>query len=232
MDAAGFGGRVVVVTGAAGRLGRLVAGALEEEGAQVAALVRTGAEARLVPVGPGSQVRSYPCDVTDESSVRGGFRQIAEQWGRVDALVHTVGAWAATPLLDTSAEAWEHLVRVNLLSTFLCFREAARLMGAGEGGSLVAVASMQGADRGAAGQSAYSAAKAGVIRIVESAARELAGQGITARAVAPSTILFDEDGTPGVRAGTVVRLCLDCARPGSLLPSGAVIRAYGTATES
>lgn len=231
MENAGFQGRVAVVTGASGRLGREVSAAFEDEGAQVAAIVRRGADARLVPVSPGSRVRAFPCDVTDESSVRETFAQIAEQLGRVDALVHTVGAWASTPLLETSADEWERLIRVNLLSTFLCFREAARIMAVGDGGGLVAIASGQGADRGVANQSAYSAAKAGVIRLIESTARELADEGITARAVAPSTILYDDDGTPGVPVRTVVRLCVDCSHPESNIPTGAVIRAYGTATD-
>ena len=130
MERKALSGRVAVVTGASGRLGRLVTEAFEDEGFQVAALVRTGADARLVPVSPGSRVRSYACDATDESSVGEAFGQLANDLGRVDALVHTVGTWGATPILETGGEDWERLVRLNLFSTFLCFREAARIMAA------------------------------------------------------------------------------------------------------
>lgn len=231
MDERDFLGRVAVVTGASGRLGRLVTAAFQEEGAQVAALVRTEADARLVPVVPGSTVRTVACDVTDAASVQKAFARVAEEFGRVDALAHTVGGWARTPLLETPAGEWERILRINLLSTWHCFREAARIMAAADGGGLVAIASSQGADRGIAGQSAYAAAKAGVIRLVESAAEELASHGITARAVAPSTILYGGETSPGVPARTVVRLCLDCAHPDAVVPSGSVLRAYGTAAD-
>jgi len=65
MERKAVSGRVAVVTGASGRLGRLVTEAFEDDGFQVAALVRTGADARLVPVSPGSRVRTYACDATD-----------------------------------------------------------------------------------------------------------------------------------------------------------------------
>lgn len=221
--------RVVAVTGATGRLGRLVVQALEEERAHVAAFVRTDPEARLVPVAGDSRVRPFVCDVTDGASVASAFEAVAAEFGRVDALIHTVGMWAMTPLLDTSPDAWRHVVDVNLWSTYLCFRSAARLMTAGDGGALVAVASAQGADRGAAGQSAYSAAKGGLVRLVEATADELAGHGVRVRAVAPSTILFGGETGEGVPARAVVRLCLDAAVADAAIPTGSIIRAYGTA---
>lgn len=238
-------GRVVVVTGAAGRLGRRVVARMLEGGARVAALDRD--EDALMQgqatAAAREHVRSYAADATDEAAVRDAFARIREDSGRIDALVHTVGTWAARPLLETSLDEWEGLVRLNLSSAFLCFREAARHMQeqateeqaerdepGGAAGRLIGIASGQGADRGAARQGAYSASKAGVIRLVEAAADELEGTGITAHAIAPSMILFgDEDaGQEGVPAAHVARLCAYlCTDAGAAL-NGATLRAYGT----
>lgn len=218
--------RVAAVTGASGRLGRMTVDAFLERGATVIALGRSGA-ARAAS-GERPRVEAVHCDVLDPESVRDAFEHVALQHGRLDALVHTVGAWGMTPLLESDADDWDRLVRVNLHSTYLCFREAARVMAAGEGGGLVAITAAQGADRGVGGQSAYSVAKAGVVRLVEAVADELADRNVTARAVAPSTILYGNETGSGVPAEAIVRLCVDCASPRAPFPSGAVVRAYGS----
>src|SRR5690606_29863362 len=116
-----------------------------------------------------------------------------------------------------------------LTSTFLCFRAAVRLMQADRsGGRLVAIASRQGADGGVAEQAAYSASKAGVVRLVEAVAAEYAGTGITAAAVAPSTILFGGAGA-GVPAEQVAALCAYLCSDDGAAHAGTVVRAFGSA---
>ena len=215
-------GRVVVVTGAAGRLGRRMMHRFADEGATVAACDRDPCR---LPGGTPGQV--FKADVANEAEVVAGFRQIGDTFGSIDALVHTVGAWDGRPFLDTSLGAWEKIVRVNLTSAFLCFREAARLM-QGRGGRLIGIASGQGADRGRAQQGGYSAAKAGVVRLVEAVAEEFEGTGITAHAIAPSFILFDEaDDQKGVPVSDLIDLAVYLCGPAGASLNGATLRAYG-----
>lgn len=212
---------VVIVTGAGGRLGELLVPRLQTEGFDVASIVRLAADGD----GTGSVPGALEADLIDERSVSRCFDRIGREHGPVRGLIHAAGAWGQTPIETTSAAEWESLVRVNLLSTYLCFRAAAAKMS--EGGSLIAFASAQGADRGVGGQSAYAAAKAGVIRIVEATAVELAHKKIATHAIAPSTILYDDDSAKGVHANDLVALCLHLLSPAGRALSGQVVRAYG-----
>lgn len=218
-------GKVVVITGAAGRLGRRMTRAFAEKGAAVAAVDVEGD----IPFPEGAEGQPFTADLLDEAKVEACFQQIQEALGPADVLVHTVGGWAAKPLLETSLSDFEKLLQVNLTSAFLCFREAARQM-EGRGGRLIGIASGQGADEGAAEQYAYSASKAGVMRLVEAAADEFEGTGITAHAIAPSVILFDgEAGRKGVPAERLVDLALYLCLPAGEALNGDTLRAYGTA---
>ena len=218
-------GKVVVVTGAGGRLGRRLVPSFAACGARIAAVVRNEEEARGIPFPEGAEGWAFQCDVTDEDRVEACFSQIGARFGHVDVLVHTVGGWEARPLLETTRADWEGMVGGNLTSTFLCFREAARLM-QGRGGRLIGIASAQGADRGRAREGAYSAAKAGVVRLVEAVAAEFSGTGITATAIAPSSIRYDEEGGE-VAAEHVVETCLYLCLPAGEAFSGATLRVYG-----
>ncbi len=226
MPDAGLEGKVIVVTGATGRLGRLIVDRFVREEAILVGIVRTEQQARdLFPQGARSS--AFAADITEPQAVAACFRQIGERFGHIDALIHAAGQWASAPLLDTSAEEWERLLRINLTSAFLCFREAARLM-QGKKGRLIGFSASQGADQGLSGQSAYAASKAGVVRLVEAAAAEMKGTGITAHAIAPSTILYGDEGRQnGVLAERLVDLCLYlCSEAGDAL-NGATLRAYG-----
>lgn len=216
----------IVVTGAGGRLGSRMVQRFAAAGAHIEALVTSEEEAGRVPDvsgGPGS-ANVFLADVTRESSVDECFRSIQAKGGHVDALVHTVGMWAGGPLLETTQDDWDLMMRVNLTSTFLCFREACRLMQR-HGGTIIGISSRQGADRGVEWQSAYSATKAGVVRLVESLAAEFSESGVRCHAIAPSTILFDEEGE-GVQASDIIELAAFLIGGGGAL-SGATIRAYG-----
>jgi 3-oxoacyl-[acyl-carrier protein] reductase len=218
---ANLNGKVIVVAGASGRLGRGLMQRFLRDGAAIAAIDRTREDLRTRPLPEGAV--AYPVHVYDEERLRACFEEIKDRFGRVDALVHAIGMWAGRPLMETSLEQWEELLRVNLTSTFLCFREAVRAM---EGsGCLIAFASATGADGGRAEQSAYAAAKAGVIRLVEAVSAEHAE--ITAHAIAPSLIRYDPEGR-GVDAADLIELT--CSLIEGLGPAldGATLRAYGT----
>ncbi len=222
-------GQLVVVTGAAGRLGRHIAAHLADSGATLAALDLNDEALRSLP----GDAHPFVADATSEDGVQAAFEEIEAELGVPDALVHTVGAWGGSPLAETPLKDWERLVRLNLTSAFLCFRAAVRLMQKRPENAparLIGIASGQGADRGAAEQGAYSASKAGVVRLVEAVAAEYAGTGLTAHAIAPSTILFDGvEAEEGVRPERIAALCAYLLSPAGDALSGATLRAYGTA---
>lgn len=222
MQTAGLENAVVALTGAGGRLGSVITRKLLDAGATVAAIdVR---EIENLPDG----ATSFVADLTNEASVAQTFGRIDEQLGPLYGLIQTVGMWGGAPFAETTLDDWNTMLKVNLTTTFLCFREATRRMN-GREGRLVAIASGQGADGGVAEQGPYSATKAGVIRLVESVAAEYDGR-ITATAVAPSMILFgdEDDGTKGVSADAIADLCVRLCGEGGSVHNGTVVRAYGT----
>ncbi len=223
MSANNLGEAVVVITGASGRLGARMMQRFADHGATVVVIDRN--PDRL----PGDlPAQVFRANVTDETETVAVFQEIGQRFGHIDALIHSVGMWAGKPFLETSLDDWELIMRVNLTSTVLCFREAARLM-QGRGGRLIGIASGQGADKGRAKQAGYSASKAGVIRVVEAVAGEFAGTGITAHAIAPSAILFDEaPDQKGVPVSDFVDLAVYLCSPAGASLNGATLRAYGT----
>ncbi len=204
--------RTVIITGAAGRLGSRMMAGFRASGYAVAG------------VGHGSD---YEADLTVEDAVAQVFDTIVKHHGPIFALIHTVGMWQARPLADSSVQDWELMMRVNLTSTFLCFREAARWMQTGDG-RLIAVTSSQGADRARAKQAAYAASKAGIIRLVEAAAREYQGRGISSHALAPSVITFGDPGAAGVPASALVQAALFLCSAAGKSASGDTMRFYGS----
>jgi 3-oxoacyl-[acyl-carrier protein] reductase len=217
--AGSLAGRRVVLTGSSGRLGRVLHSQLKQAGARVLGIDAAAGEST-----------ELQAQLTSEAEVETVMAEAARRLGGIDALIHVVGTWAARPLHATTLAQWQQQVDVNLTSTFLCFREALRHMrSAGAGGRLVAVSARSGIGRGPAGQAPYAAAKAGVARLVESLTEEYAALGITAAAVAPSTILFgdEEAGAAGAAAADIARFCVHLAGDGGAQHAGCVIPLYG-----
>ena len=176
----------------------------------------------VVGVGRG---QAYHADLTSESETTHLFEDIAASHGPPYALIHSVGTWNAQSIASMSLADWDAMMRINLSSTFLCLREAARHMTQGR---LVAVAAQQGADAALANQAAYAASKAGVIRLVEAAAREYASRGITAHVLAPSTIHYDPDQSGTVAAEDLVEAALFVCGNAGAATSGSTLRMYGS----
>jgi 3-oxoacyl-[acyl-carrier protein] reductase len=187
-----FSGHVALITGGAGGLGSEAGLWLAAAGAQVV-LADVDADAlehtakrfgELVPGAP--PLRPAQVDVTDSTSVRGLMRDVAASAGRLDVLVTSHGFPRDHRLLEMTDEEWSAVVEVCLTGTFICVREAARIMVERGYGRIVTLASR--AWHGNPGQANYSAAKAGVVGLTKSVAKELGRSGITANAVAPGLI--------------------------------------------
>ena len=184
-------GQVALITGGAGGLGREAALWLAAAGAQVvvadvnaAALER--AEITLTEKLPDAKSFHYAAlDVTDSAAVRDLVAGIGSRHGRLDILLTSHGFPRDRRLEDMADDDWNEVIGVCLTGTFLCIREAARLMAPQAYGRIITVASR--AWHGNPGQANYSAAKAGVVGLTKSVARELGRHGVTANAVAPGT---------------------------------------------
>ena len=211
---------LVVITGTSGRLGRVAAREFQKAGYRVVGLERS--------IPDGSPIPVLTADVTSDASVTEAFDRISAEHGTPSVILHTVGMWSMAPLAETTLSEWQTMMDVNLTSSFLVFREGARRM-SGKGGTLIAISSQQGSVRGTAQQAAYSASKAGVVRLVEAVAAEYADEGIRAHAVAPSMILFggEEEGTKGVMAEELAAHFLYLASPAGASLNGSVLKAFG-----
>jgi NAD(P)-dependent dehydrogenase (short-subunit alcohol dehydrogenase family) len=184
-------GKVAVVTGASRGIGEAIAIALADDGADVAVLARTESDlektaAQVRERGRRSEVQV--CDVSSAASVAAGFEGVWESFGRLDILVNNAGSRQEFKSVDQLPESeWDTVVDVNLKGTFLCSREAARLMMRNGGGSVVNVASVAG-PVAFPRIGAYCAAKAGVIALTRVMAAEWAEHHIRVNAVAPGWI--------------------------------------------
>ena len=212
-------GQVALVTGGAGGLGREAAAWLAAAGARVvvadvsAAALDRAAET-LSGLGSDQNRFDYAVlDVTDSGAVRGCVADIESRHGRLDILLTSHGFPRDRRLRDMTDDDWDEVIRVCLTGTFLCVREAARLMVAGGYGRIITVASR--AWQGNPGQANYSAAKAGVVGLTKSVAKELGRHGVTANAIAPGLIdtpslrglaTFDQIAERAVRDNSIKRI--------------------------
>lgn len=187
--------KIALVTGAAGGLGRAIALRLAEEGATLvlADIKSEGlAETERAIKAAGGTAMSVTADVTEEAPVKALFAAALAAHGRIDILVNDVGGGSCGHIWEAKLEDWDFVLRLNLRSAFLCTREAAAHMRERRAGRIVNLSS--GAREGTpwaayyTGNSAYSAAKAGIHGFTRGVALELAEYGVTVNAVAPGPI--------------------------------------------
>ena len=172
--------KIALVTGSGGGIGGATATLLAAAGATVYAVDLPG---RPVPAG----VNAAPCDLGDPAAVGELIADVSETTGRLDILVHAAGIVRDGVLWKMSDDDWADVLRVNLDAAFWLLRATAPVMRAGGGGSVVLVTSING-ERGKFGQSNYAAAKAGLIGLGRTAARELGHFGVRVNLVAPGWI--------------------------------------------
>jgi glucose 1-dehydrogenase len=187
-------GRRAIVTGAASGIGKATAERLGLEGSSVCVNYysegeRGDAEAVVSVIEQsGAKAFAFQADVGDEVAVERMVAHAAEQLGGVDLLVNNAGIEKQVALLEMSLEEWSAVLKTNLTGSFLCLREAAKVMAAGAGGTIVNVSSVHEFIPWP-GFAHYCASKGGLKLLMETAARELAGRQVRVVNVAPGAIV-------------------------------------------
>jgi 2-dehydro-3-deoxy-L-rhamnonate dehydrogenase (NAD+) len=178
-----FAGRVAVVTGAAGGIGRAIANAFAHAGARTVNWDRIPAA-----LDTHGAPRHFEVDVTRPETIEAALAATLAEFGRVDYLVNNAGFAGSTVALDAYDPAeWQRIVEVNLLGTYHACRHVVPVMRRAKTGRIVNVASLAGKE-GTPNASAYSAAKAGVIALTKSLGKELAQTGILVNGIAPAAV--------------------------------------------
>ncbi len=192
-------GKVIVVTGAGGYIGREIACLLAQSGNTVIVTDITTDSAEITAEkirDNGGKAASMTLDVTDSSAVEKAFRDVVDTYGRFDVLVHAAGGSAkvAGPdarwenLVDQQDDVIDAVIRVNLYGAVYTARAAARIMiNKHIAGRIILISSAAGIN-GLAGRAEYSAAKGGVIALSKALAKEVGRYGITVNTVAPGAV--------------------------------------------
>jgi 3-oxoacyl-[acyl-carrier protein] reductase len=196
-------GKKALITGASRGIGKAVAMKLAAEGADVIVTATSLDRAKQTAdqiILLGRKAIPVKVDVSVASDVEALFQVVVEEFGSLDILVNNAGITRDGLLMRMKDEDWDSVLDVNLKGTFLCTREAIKLMAKAKSGRIVTISSVVG-EMGNAGQANYCASKAGIIGFTKAVAREYAKRNITVNAVAPGFVETDMTGvlTEGVR---------------------------------
>jgi len=186
-----FKDHVALVTGGARGIGKAIALSLAKKGANiVVADVDTDLAGQTAEELKKESVDAIPVqlNVADSGSVVSAFKAAMDKFGRIDILVNNAGITRDNLVLRMKEEDWDAVISINLKGAFLCSKEAVKIMSKQKYGRIVNIASVV-AFMGNPGQVNYSAAKAGMVGMTKTIAKEYASRGITSNAVAPGFIV-------------------------------------------
>ena len=233
-----FPGKVVLVAGGTGGLGRAVSLAFLEEGATVLVTYRKQEELDALKKAAGaigSRLEGHSVDATDEAAARQLIERIAAQYGRLDALVNAVGGYTGgLKFWEMETRVFDQMLALNLRSGYALSRAAVPVMLKQGRGAIVNVAAKAALDH-PAGAAAYAASKAAAVAMMDSLAGDLKGTGVRVNSILPSIIdteanrqampkaNFSKWPKPEEIARVVLFLCSDDAR----VIHGAAVPVYG-----
>jgi 3-oxoacyl-[acyl-carrier protein] reductase len=184
-------GKTALVTGASRGIGREIALELARQGADVV-VNYAGSEAKAHEVveeikGLGREALAIQCDVSKSESVTDMIKGTVEHFGKLDILINNAGITRDNLLMRMKENEWDDVMNINLKGVFLCTKAVTRQMMKQRSGRIINMSSVVGVS-GNPGQANYVAAKAGVIGLTKTSAKELASRGITVNAIAPGFI--------------------------------------------
>ncbi len=239
-------GKVALITGAARGIGKAIALKFAAHGADIAftdlVIDEMGAATEKEIAAHGVRVKGYASNAADYEDTHKVVAQVMEDFGRIDVLINNAGITRDGLMLKMDEKQWDMVITVNLKSAFNFIHAVSPIMLRQRSGSIINMSSVVGV-HGNAGQSNYSASKAGMIGLAKSIAQELGPRGIRANAVAPGFIITEMTGQlsdavkeewnkriPLRRGGTpedVADVCIFLASDLSSYVSGQVIQVDG-----
>jgi len=229
-------GKKALVTGCSRGIGRAMAVALAQAGADIvgvsATLEKSGSEVEREVLATGRKFQAYACDLSDRKAVNSFLSQLTSEHPDVDILVANAGTIRRAPAAEHSDEDWDHVIDVNLRSQFVMAREIGKQMLQRGHGKIVFTASLL-SFQGGITVPGYAASKGAIAQLTKALANEWAGKGINVNAIAPGYIATDNTaalradetrnntilaripagrwGTPEDLSGALVFLCSDAA---------------------
>lgn len=186
-------GKTALVTGAKRGIGKAIAIALAEAGADVigvSASLESGSEVERGVIAAGRRFRAYACDFSDRKALYAFIEQVKRDFPRIDILVNNAGTILRKPAAEHPDEYWDKVVEVNLNAQFILSREIGKEMIARGAGKIVFTASML-TFQGGITVPGYAASKGGIGQLTKALANEWAGKGVNVNAIAPGYIATD-----------------------------------------